>query len=76
MQFYNCDVFADQMQVVMKASVRWTWKVSKKSWREDFTCTLDFDEGLKVKRFVVRSNPPASTCVMLAVDSTTVESAP
>jgi hypothetical protein len=68
---HTCDVRADKQQVVVKASVQWTWRVSRKSWREDFTCTLDFDEMLKVKGFLVSSNPPEECCVMRAVDGTT-----
>ena len=68
---HKCDVRADKLQVVVTASVQWTWRVSRKSWREDFTCTLDFDELLKVKGFVVASNAPEAFCVMRAVDSTT-----
>jgi len=69
MRFHDCHVYADKSQVVVKASVQWTWRVSKRSWRENFTCTLDFDERLKVKRFIVVSNPPEESCVMLAIDA-------
>jgi hypothetical protein len=72
MQLYQCDVYADKLRVVIKASVQWTWRASKQSWREVFTCTLDFDELLKVKGFVVESSPPESSCVMLATDGTAV----
>jgi len=70
-RFYKFDVHPDKLQVVITASVQWTWKVSKKSWREDFACTLDFDEWLKVKGLVVRSNAPETSCVLLAVDAVT-----
>jgi len=72
MQIYECTEDADKQQVVVKAGVRWTWRRSKKSWREEFTCTLDFDEWLKVSRFVVESSPPENNCVMLAVEDMTV----
>jgi hypothetical protein len=68
MQLHGYDVYADKLQVVIKASVQWTWKVSKKSWREDFTCTIDFDELLKVKAYSVKSNPPEENCIMRAID--------
>lgn len=57
-------------QVVVKASVKWTWKASGKSWREEFTCTLDYDENGEVISFVMRTTSGPGTCVMRAVDPT------
>lgn len=68
MKFDEWIVHSNELKVVIKADVRWTWKVSKRSWREVFTCTLNFDEHMKVKGFVVKTDPPKSTCVMHAVD--------
>jgi hypothetical protein len=72
MQIHEYTDDADKRRVVVKANVRWTWRRSKKSWREEFTCTLDFDEWLKVSKFVVESSPPEHNCVMLAVEDGTV----
>ena len=55
-------------QVVAKASIIWTWRHSGRSWKEDFTCTLNYDDQLRVKHFFVRTTSPPSTCVMMAVD--------
>lgn len=74
MRFYECHVYADRSQVIIKASVQWTWRVSRRSWRENFTCILDFDEWLKVKGFVVKSNAPEDSCVLLAIDAVPVGS--
>jgi hypothetical protein len=71
MQIHECSADVDNLQVFIKAGVQWTWRRSKKSWREEFTCTLNFDEQLKVTRFVVESSPPKMSCVMLAVDDDT-----
>jgi len=67
-QLHQCDIDVDKQQVIIKASLQWTWRRSKNSWMEEFTCTLDFDDRLKVKGFIVKSSPPENTCVMLAVD--------
>ncbi|KAJ7578191.1 hypothetical protein C8J56DRAFT_969277 [Mycena floridula] len=58
----------DTMQVDVAASVKWTWKASGKSFREDFTCTLDFDEHAKVTSFIMNTTSGPGTCVMRAVD--------
>jgi hypothetical protein len=50
------------------ASMRWTWRVSGRSWTEDFTCVLGFDEQGKIMRFEVRTEGDPETCVMRAVD--------
>lgn len=66
---HEMHVFPEAQQVVAKASVVWAWRHSGKSWREDFTCTFDFDDQLKVKRFVIRTTSSPRTCVMMANDS-------
>lgn len=69
MQIHWTKVDLEKSSVVVRASVRWTWKISGNSWREEFTCTLGFDEQAKVKQFIVESDVPKSSCVMHAVDS-------
>lgn len=69
MQIHSTRVDLEKSCVVLRASVRWTWKISGNSWREEFTCTLGFDEQAKVKRFIVETDIPKSSCVMHAVDS-------
>jgi hypothetical protein len=66
---HETNVFPEAQQVVTKASVIWTWKHSGRSWTEEFTCTFDFDDQLKVKRFLVRTTSPPGTCVMMANES-------
>lgn len=67
-QRHSLVVHEDTRQVVVTASVTWTWKASGKSWREDFTCTLGFDENCKVISFVMKTTSGPGTCVMRAVD--------
>jgi len=59
----------DTRQVVVTASVRWMWKASRRTWREEFTCTLGYDEYLKVISFEVATQSSPATCVMRAVDT-------
>lgn len=54
--------------IVLEGSVTWTWKKSGRSWVEDFTCTLAFDELLKIVSFSVRTDSEVKTCVMRAKD--------
>lgn len=68
MELKECTAYSAESKVVMKANVRWTWRVSKRSWREEFTCTLHFDENKKIKSFVIKTDPPKASCVMHAVD--------
>lgn len=65
---HQMDVSLDARRVVAKASVIWKWKKSGRSWQEDFTCTLDFDETMKIKSFVIKTDSAPETCVMRAVD--------
>jgi hypothetical protein len=67
-QRHDMHVRPEVLQVVAKASIIWTWRHSGRSWKEDFTCTLDYDDQLKVKHFLVRTTSPPGTCVMMAVD--------
>ncbi|KZP18935.1 hypothetical protein FIBSPDRAFT_744702 [Athelia psychrophila] len=68
MQIHSTRVDLENSCVVMRASVRWTWKISGNSWLEEFTCTLGFDDEAKVKKFIVETDVPRSSCVMHAVD--------
>ncbi|KAF8654681.1 hypothetical protein AX16_003471 [Volvariella volvacea WC 439] len=53
---------------IISASVTWMWKKSRRSWTEDFTCTLEYDENYKIVSFLVCTNSGPGTCVMRAVD--------
>lgn len=68
MQTHEARAYEEKQRVVFCASVRWKWKISGRSWTEVFTCTLDYDEHLKIKNFFVRTESDAKTCLMLAVD--------
>ncbi|KAG6917305.1 hypothetical protein DXG01_003146 [Tephrocybe rancida] len=54
--------------VVFEGSITWKWKKSGRSWVEDFTCTIAFDELLKIVSYAVRTNSPLKTCLMRAKD--------
>ena len=66
---HHIAVYPEFQRVILKASVRWVWKASGRGWREEFTCTIDYDDHVKVKRLAVRTDSPPSTCVMRAVDN-------
>jgi hypothetical protein len=77
-------VFPDpaHARVVVKGSVVWTWRRSGRSWQEDFTCTLVFEdsdpEALRILSFMIITESGPGTCIMRAVDEdvdTTVVSA-
>ncbi|KAG6845066.1 hypothetical protein H0H87_001128 [Tephrocybe sp. NHM501043] len=55
--------------VVFEGSVTWKWKKSGRSWVEEFTCTLLFDELLKIVSYAVRTDSPLKTCLMRAKDT-------
>ncbi|TFK34750.1 hypothetical protein BDQ12DRAFT_337022 [Crucibulum laeve] len=59
---------AEARRVIVSASVIWKWKRSGRKWTEDFTCTLEFDESLKIVNLVIKTEGAPSTCVMRAVD--------
>ncbi|KAJ7606573.1 hypothetical protein DFH06DRAFT_240254 [Mycena polygramma] len=61
-------------QVAVNASVRWTWRCSGRSWREDFLCTLEYDDNLKIVSMIIATNSPPGTCVMRAVDAEPLDS--
>ncbi|KAL0946787.1 hypothetical protein HGRIS_012960 [Hohenbuehelia grisea] len=66
---HRTDVYEGANRVVIFASVHWQWRTSGRSWREDFTCTLEFDDHLKIKTFVILTESSPQTCVMHAVDN-------
>ncbi|KAG6840787.1 hypothetical protein C0991_004327 [Blastosporella zonata] len=55
--------------VILEGSVTWKWKKSGRSWVEEFTCTLTFDELLKIVSYAVRTDSPLKTCLMRAKDT-------
>lgn len=63
----------EELRVAFQGSIQWKWRISKRTWRERFMCTIEFDEKLKVKSFVVETHPPKATCVMHAVDATSAK---
>ncbi|KAJ8482506.1 hypothetical protein ONZ45_g14931 [Pleurotus djamor] len=65
---HHMEVSLESKQVVVTASATWKWKKSKKSWKEDFTCTLTYDESMKIRTFVIRTDSAPETCVMRAVE--------
>lgn len=62
------DVDPYKRTVVFEGSVTWKWKKSGRSWVEDFTCTLAFDDLLKIVSYVVRTDSTPQTCLMRAKD--------
>ncbi|KAF5361088.1 hypothetical protein D9756_005114 [Leucocoprinus leucothites] len=62
-------VSSSSRAVTTSASVTWRWKKSGRSWNEDFTCTLEFDDHSKITHFVVVTESGPSTCIMRAVDT-------
>ncbi|TFK71272.1 hypothetical protein BDN72DRAFT_469281 [Pluteus cervinus] len=69
MRIHSAQVDSSAKQVVVAASVTWMWKKSRKSFTEDFTCTLQFDDNQKIVDFLVCTNSGPGTCVMRAVDA-------
>lgn len=68
MQKHSVQANTTDRTVVVKASVTWMWKKSRRSWREEFTCTLGYDEHCKIVSFIVRTESGPGTCIMRAVD--------
>ncbi|KAJ7490556.1 hypothetical protein FB451DRAFT_621919 [Mycena latifolia] len=64
----------DAYRVAVTASVQWTWRLSGRSWREEFLCTLEYDDHLKIVAMIVETNSPPGTCVMRAVDADPLKS--
>ncbi|KAF8904933.1 hypothetical protein CPB85DRAFT_1316303 [Mucidula mucida] len=56
------------MRVIVTGSVDWIWRASRSCWREELTCTVDFDRNLKIVTLVFLTTSDKSTCVMQAVD--------
>ncbi|PPQ77080.1 hypothetical protein CVT25_014893 [Psilocybe cyanescens] len=59
----------DKRRVTLLADVIWTWKKSGRQWIEEFTWTLDYDEGFKIISFVIQTMSSPGTCVMRATDA-------
>ncbi|KAJ6583906.1 hypothetical protein DFH09DRAFT_263422 [Mycena vulgaris] len=70
----HAQTVVDPYRVAVNASVQWTWRSSGRSWREDFLCTLDYDDHLKIIGMIVETNSPPGTCIMRAVDADPLES--
>ncbi|KDR83063.1 hypothetical protein GALMADRAFT_238865 [Galerina marginata CBS 339.88] len=62
-------VDTNNRRVTLAASVTWMWRKSGRKFVEEFTWTLDYDEGLKLFSFVIRTVSGPGTCVMRAIDS-------
>ena len=61
--------------VTADASITWTWRRSRRRWREDFICVLTYDDSLKITSLNLQTVSDPETCLMNAVDmhTTTVE---
>jgi len=59
---------ANSRHAIVELSADWTWRKSGRTWTEDFTWDLEFDEGMKITNFVVRTTSDPATCLMRAVD--------
>ncbi|PFH51233.1 hypothetical protein AMATHDRAFT_95766, partial [Amanita thiersii Skay4041] len=65
---HTTDVDIPTNTVTADASITWTWRRSHRRWREDFICTIQFDESLKIISLKVQTVSEPETCVMRAVD--------
>lgn len=68
---HKTSVDTDTYSVTTIATITWRWKKSGRSWNEDISCTLEFDENLRICHLLVTTESDTSTCVMRAVDSDT-----
>ncbi|KAF8876197.1 hypothetical protein CPB84DRAFT_1752466 [Gymnopilus junonius] len=59
----------NKRRVNLTASITWKWKKSGREFVEEFTWTLDYDEGLRIVNFVIRTVSGPGTCVMRAIDT-------
>ncbi|KAF8625987.1 hypothetical protein AX17_006711 [Amanita inopinata Kibby_2008] len=64
----STDADPNTSTVTADASITWTWRHSRRCWREDFICTICFDESLKIISLNVQTVSEPETCVMRAVD--------
>lgn len=63
--------YEDRREVIIRASIRWTWKASGRSWVEEFTARLKYDDDIdhpRVVEFLIRTESESGTCAMRAVD--------
>ena len=65
---HSKNVVTGSRTVTISASVTWRWKKSGRTWNEDFTCTLVFDDHSKISRFFIATESDPTTCVMRAID--------
>ena len=65
---HSTQVYPSMSRVIFTASIIWRWNASGKTWTEDVQCTLDYDEHLKIKNFLVKTQSAEETCVLRAVD--------
>ncbi|KAJ7679925.1 hypothetical protein B0H14DRAFT_2422985 [Mycena olivaceomarginata] len=56
-------------RVVISASTKWTWRLSGRSWTEEFLCMLDYDDNLKIIGMIVETTSAPWTCVARAIES-------
>ncbi|KAF9533201.1 hypothetical protein CPB83DRAFT_846037 [Crepidotus variabilis] len=61
-------VDVEARRVELEASAVWKWKTSGRSWTEDFSWALEYDEKLKITSFIVTTTSEPTTCAMRAVD--------
>ncbi|KAF8803421.1 hypothetical protein BYT27DRAFT_7145152 [Phlegmacium glaucopus] len=61
-------VDGEARSVILGASVTWMWRKSGRKWTEDFTWTIEFDEGLKIISLIIQTVSEARTCIMRATD--------
>lgn len=67
---HSFQAFASQSRVVSISSIQWRWRSSGNTWTEDVSCTFEYDEQLKLKSFIVKTQSAEDTCVLRAVDRT------
>ncbi|KAF9013119.1 hypothetical protein BDQ17DRAFT_1404701 [Cyathus striatus] len=58
----------NKRRVHVRGSVQWMWRGSGRRWTEDFSCLVEFDEGMKIIAFLIKTESAPETCVMRAVD--------
>jgi hypothetical protein len=65
---HTTHVYSAYSRVAATASIVWRWNSSGHIWTEDIHCTFEFDNALKMKSFIVKTQSPENTCVLRAVD--------
>lgn len=54
--------------VAVDASIRWTWRRTRRQWTEDLNCAITLDDNLKIVSLIFRTLSSPETCVMYAKD--------